>query len=105
MKTDIYQTVTDSIVAMLENGVRPWAPENLRYCTRSENLMDSVGKAQFGFERYPWRLMAVGETFVVGSNYPRKNIAWRSRERGQKFDRQFTVAANDDGSWIVTRVA
>ncbi|WP_368034594.1 ArdC-like ssDNA-binding domain-containing protein [Brevundimonas vesicularis] len=24
MKTDIYQTVTDSIVAMLEAGVRPW---------------------------------------------------------------------------------
>ena len=27
MKADIYQTVTDSIVAMLENGVRPWAPQ------------------------------------------------------------------------------
>lgn len=26
MKADIYQTVTDSIVAMLEAGVRPWAP-------------------------------------------------------------------------------
>lgn len=25
-KSDIYQTVTDSIVAMLEAGVRPWAP-------------------------------------------------------------------------------
>jgi antirestriction protein ArdC len=27
MKADIYQTVTDSIVAMLEDGVRPWAPQ------------------------------------------------------------------------------
>lgn len=26
LKSDIYQTVTDSIVAMLEAGVRPWAP-------------------------------------------------------------------------------
>lgn len=26
-KADIYQTVTDSIVAMLEKGVRPWAPQ------------------------------------------------------------------------------
>lgn len=26
MKADIYQTVTESIVAMLEAGVRPWAP-------------------------------------------------------------------------------
>ncbi len=33
MKTDIYQTVTDSIVAMLENGVRPWAPgHNAKDC-------------------------------------------------------------------------
>ncbi|MFS0709887.1 ArdC family protein [Brevundimonas phoenicis] len=27
MKTDIYQTVTDSIIGMLEAGVRPWAPQ------------------------------------------------------------------------------
>jgi antirestriction protein ArdC len=24
MKTDVYQKVTDTIVAQLENGVRPW---------------------------------------------------------------------------------
>ena len=27
MTADIYQTVTDSIVAMLEKGVKPWAPQ------------------------------------------------------------------------------
>jgi len=27
MKADIYQTVTDSIIGMLEAGVRPWAPQ------------------------------------------------------------------------------
>lgn len=33
MKTDIYQTVTDSIIAMLEAGVRPWAPgHNAKDC-------------------------------------------------------------------------
>lgn len=33
MKTDIYQTVTDSIIAMLESGVRPWAPgHNAKDC-------------------------------------------------------------------------
>ena len=33
MKADIYQTVTDSIIAMLEAGVRPWAPgHNAKAC-------------------------------------------------------------------------
>lgn len=33
MKADIYQTVTDSIINMLEAGVRPWAPgHNARNC-------------------------------------------------------------------------
>lgn len=33
MKTDIYQTVTDSIVAMIAAGVRPWAPgHNAKDC-------------------------------------------------------------------------
>jgi len=108
-----------SLVCMAFHGPRPAGldiahrdcnkhnntPENLRYCTRSENLMDSVSQPRFGFERYPWRLMDIGETFEVGSNYPRKNIAWRSRERGRKFDREFSLGANDDGSWTVTRVA
>jgi len=32
-KSDIYQTVTDSIIAMLEAGVRPWAPgHNAKNC-------------------------------------------------------------------------
>lgn len=33
MKADIYQTVTDSIIGMLEAGVRPWAPgHNAKAC-------------------------------------------------------------------------
>ncbi|WP_242076588.1 ArdC family protein [Brevundimonas diminuta] len=33
MKADIYQTVTDSIIAMLERGVKPWAPgHNAKAC-------------------------------------------------------------------------
>ena len=33
MKADIYQTVTDSIINMLESGVRPWAPgHNAKDC-------------------------------------------------------------------------
>lgn len=79
---------------------------NLRYATRSENLLDSVmlGNAH-GFA-YPWRVLSVGETFA-SNPVGRDSIVQTAGAARRRTGFQFSVAkaANDDGSWTVTRVA
>lgn len=84
-------------------------PSNLRYATRSENLQDSFAMGEFRTGRpfvYPWKLLTVGQSFT--SN-PIKRLSIRRMilEANKQFGRTFDVgkAANDDGSWTVTRVA
>ena len=109
-----------SLVALAFHGPRPEGldvahgncvktdnrPSNLRYCTRSENLLDSVVLGQrIGFS-YPWHQLSVGETFE-SNPVGRQSIistVWAARRRTGK---DFRVAphANDNGSWTVKRVA
>ncbi|MCK6103346.1 HNH endonuclease [Brevundimonas sp. EYE_349] len=84
-------------------------PSNLRYATRSENLRDShaMGVNRGGRPLlYPWEELAVGETFQSNTlcRASIKRMVW---EANRRFDSTFDVAkaANDDGSWTVTRVA
>lgn len=84
-------------------------PSNLRYATRSENLQDSFAMGEFRTGRpfvYPWEHLTVGQSFT--SN-PIKRLSIRRMilEANKQFGRTFDVgkAANDDGSWTVTRVA
>lgn len=86
-------------------------PSNLRYATRSENIQDSVilGLWPRGAGRtaiYPWHGMEVGETFTANA-MSRNSVFAMVRTAGLRHDRLFRVtgAANDDGSWTVTRVA
>jgi hypothetical protein len=109
-----------SLVALAFHGPRPEGldvahgncvktdnrPSNLRYCTRSENLLDSVVLGQrIGFS-YPWHQLSVGEAFE-SNPVGRQSIistVWAARRRTGK-DFRVAPAANDDGSWTVTRVA
>jgi len=110
-----------SLVAMAFHGPRPEGldvahgnciktdnrPSNLRYCTRSENLMDSVLMGEtFGFS-YPWRTMAVGETFETNPVGRKSIVATTGQACRRMTGQRFTVStvANDNGSWTVTRVA
>ena len=84
-------------------------PSNLRYATRSENLQDTYAMGGFLTGRpfvYPWQLLSVGEAF---SSNPIKRLSIKRMvlEANHRFDRTFDVAkaANDDGSWTVTRIA
>jgi hypothetical protein len=112
-----------SLIALTFHGPRPEGldiahgnciktdnrPSNLRYATRSENLRDSHA---MGVNRggrpfiYPWDILEVGQTFT-SSPLIRASIqrqVWAASRRGE---RSFNLAkaANDDGSWTVTRVA
>lgn len=112
-----------SLIALAFHGPRPEGldichgnciktdnrPSNLRYATRSENLRDShaMGVNRGGRPLlYPWEELAVGETFQSNTlcRASIKRMVW---EANRRFDSTFDVAkaANDDGSWTVTRVA
>lgn len=77
-------------------------PSNLRYATRSDNLLDShmMGHAT----TYPWRHIEVGETFETRTSR-RKTVVGLIHAARQRTGRTFSIAANDNGSWTVTRVA
>ena len=85
-------------------------PSNLRYCTRAENILDSVmigtkwGGASAG--AYPWRTLEVGESFDLNP-LQRKGATERVRSARIRMGHTYHLAkaANDDGSWTVTRVA
>ncbi|QBX36886.1 hypothetical protein E4M02_04415 [Brevundimonas sp. S30B] len=84
-------------------------PSNLRYATRSENLRDShaMGVSRGGRPLiYPWELLEVGQAFRSNplNRNSIKRIVWDANRR---FPGTFDIpdAANDDGSWTVTRVA
>ena len=113
-----------SLVALAFHGPRPEGldvahgncvktdnrPSNLRYCTRSENMLDSVmigtkmGGA--GPKAYPWQCLDIGESFKANpvARASIVNCAWYA---GRRTGRSYKVSApaNDDGSWTVTRVA
>lgn len=86
-------------------------PSNLRYTTRSDNILDSLRMGQWpqggGREAiYPWREMEVGESFRANP-MSRASIQGTVSNARRRYERDFTIAsaANDDGSWTVTRVA
>lgn len=112
-----------SLVALAFHGPRPEGldvahgnciktdnrPSNLRYATRSENLRDShaMGANRGGRPFiYPWNDLEVGEAFtsspLVRSSIQRQ--VWAANRRF-KISYDLAKAANDDGSWTVTRVA
>lgn len=107
-----------SLVALAFHGPRPEGldvahgnciktdnrPSNLRYATRRENMRDSVIMGTTFGLTYPFRSLEIGETFETN---PVLLTSIRStvRQAAIRTGRAFTFAANDNGSWTVTRVA
>lgn len=108
-----------SLVALAFHGPRPEGldvahgncvktdnrPSNLRYATRSDNMLDSLMLGTvFNRRAYPFRSLEIGESFEanpVGLHSIRSTV----RQARIRTGRGFTFAANDNGSWTVTRVA
>lgn len=108
-----------SLVALAFHGPRPEGldiahfdhdkhnnrPENLRYATRRENMQDSVrAGVRFNPRSYPFRSLEIGETFEANA-VKRISMVSTIRQARIRTGRAFTFAANDNGSWTVTRVA
>nr|WP_314187459.1 NUMOD4 motif-containing HNH endonuclease [uncultured Brevundimonas sp.] len=107
-----------SLVALAFHGPRPEGldvahgnciktdnrPSNLRYATRSENLIDSYVMGHF-LTAYPWRRLQVGDTFATSPNIRAKSAYEYVAKARKRMGHDYTVSANDDGSWTVTRVA
>lgn len=71
--------------------------ENLRWATHKENCNDNPRTI------YPFHTMDLGASFVTPTNL--RTFKKYAKFRGGRLNRKFSVAANDDGSWTVTRVA
>lgn len=107
-----------SLVAMAFHGPRPDGldvahgnciktdnrPSNLRYATRSENLIDSYIMGHFS-TAYPWRQLQVGDSFATTPNIQQRSAKEYIAKARKRMGHDYTLAANDDGSWTVTRVA
>jgi hypothetical protein len=84
-------------------------PSNLRYTTRSDNILDSIVLGtKFGgnTQVYPFRNLDVGDSFQsnpVSRNSIMHTVSAARRRMGHAYS--IPKAANDDGSWTVTRVA
>lgn len=54
---------------------------------------------------YPWRQLQVGESFATNPNIQQRSAKEYVAKARKRMGHDYTLAANDDGSWAITRVA